>query len=56
MAPKTPCRSPKRLWRLAEGSDEGAPHALLITEADRGSYAVDRIGRTLDAFARSLDA
>jgi hypothetical protein len=56
MAPKSPCRSPKCLWRLAEGSDEGAPHAFLIAEADTGSYAVDRIGRTLDAFARSLDA
>src|SRR3954449_11331832 len=30
-----PCRAPQRLRRLAEGADEGAPHALGIAEPGR---------------------
>src|SRR6478735_6275013 len=51
-----PCRAPQRLRRLAEGADEGAPHALGIAESSRLRDELDRLARGLHALARDLDA
>jgi hypothetical protein len=42
-----PARAARRLWRLAEGADEGAAHPLRIAKAGGFSDALDRLAGDL---------